>query len=134
MLSVSILDRYLIAKAQQGFALIADELYLIGMAVVFISSKVEDVQAIHLKQLIDNAGHCKYSKYEMLEMEKDILISLQFKLSETQSLYNEVAIKVKKLRSDSFDPTAYMEFLCIMSTLSLRLRALPVEIVSSAIL
>jgi hypothetical protein len=45
----SLLDRYFSAKTRSHEQVPSDKLYLIGVAVLFISSKFEDVKPIQLK-------------------------------------------------------------------------------------
>ncbi len=49
-------------KNQQKVVLTSDCLYLLGMAIVFIASKYEDVMPIAMKHLIDDVGHFKFTR------------------------------------------------------------------------
>jgi hypothetical protein len=75
-LAVSIFDNYLRAKSSKGIVLNSNSLYLIGMAVIFISSKYEDIIPISMKHLIDDVGHFKFTRTMINELERDILSSL----------------------------------------------------------
>ncbi len=59
--SVTVLDRYFLAKWSQKVSLGPETLYLIGMTSVLISSKLEDIEAIRMKTLLEKAGHNRFS-------------------------------------------------------------------------
>lgn len=59
-LTISILDRYLIAKFKQGIIIGTDNLYLLGLTAILISSKFEDVETIRIKTLAERAGHGRF--------------------------------------------------------------------------
>jgi Cyclin, N-terminal domain len=77
------LDKYLLAKANQGIVLSSDNLYLIGMAAVFVASKYEDVIPIFMKQILDDVGHFKFTRTHILFMERDMLETISFKVVNT---------------------------------------------------
>jgi hypothetical protein len=56
------MDKYMRGKNQQKVVLTSDCLYLLGMAIVFIASKYEDVMPIAMKHLIDDVGHFKFTR------------------------------------------------------------------------
>jgi len=56
------------------------DLHLYGLTVIYLSSKIEDVEAIGLSSLIIDAGHAKFKDEEIIKAELDILKLLQFKL------------------------------------------------------
>jgi hypothetical protein len=60
--AVTVIDRYFLAKYSQGVSLGPETLYLIGMTSVLISSKLEDVEAIRMRTLIEKAGHNKFTQ------------------------------------------------------------------------
>ena len=60
--AVTILDKYFLAKWQQQISLGPESLYLIGMTSVLISSKLEDVEAIRMRTLLEKAGHGKFTQ------------------------------------------------------------------------
>lgn len=59
--AVSILDKYFIAKRERNQPVGPENLYLLGMTSVLISSKFEDVTPIRLKTLVEKAGHNRFS-------------------------------------------------------------------------
>ena len=61
-LAVTLLDKYLRGKLQRGVILNSDCLYLLGMSVVFLASKYEDVMPIAMRHLIDDVGHFKFTR------------------------------------------------------------------------
>ena len=95
-LAVTILDRYLRGKHNQGVILNSDCLYLLGMTIVFLSSKYEDVMPISMRHLIDDVGHFKFTRAQILALEKDILSTLGFKLVNHNCHYNEACIRFKQ--------------------------------------
>lgn len=79
-LAISILDRYLVAKYEQKVSLGNETLYIIGMTAIFLSSKYEDVIPIHMRPLLEKAGHGRFSQLDLLNCERDILLALNFRL------------------------------------------------------
>lgn len=61
-LAVTIMDNYLRGKLQRGVILNSECLYLLGMSVVFLASKYEDVMPIAMRHLIDDVGHFKFTR------------------------------------------------------------------------
>jgi hypothetical protein len=49
---------------------------LTALATILISSKYEDVMAISASQLVDKAGHGKFTVQQLFEKELDILQTL----------------------------------------------------------
>ena len=84
-LGVSLLDRYLKTKSEGCEFIGKDQLYLVGLGVIFISSKYQDVYPIRLEGLREKAGHYLYSKEDILKIEKDILLTLEFKIEERET-------------------------------------------------
>jgi Cyclin, N-terminal domain len=64
--SCSLLDRYFTAKTQTGEHVAQDKLYLVGVAILFIASKYEDVRPISMKQAYETIGRMKFSKEQIL--------------------------------------------------------------------
>ena len=59
-------------------------LHKIGLASILISSKLEDIIPIYMKEIVTDAGHEKFTKDDILETERIILQTLEFKvLTET---------------------------------------------------
>lgn len=56
-LAVSILNRYLRVAESQGDPIQTNDLYIVGLATVFIASKFEDKIPITLEELYRDAGH-----------------------------------------------------------------------------
>ena len=57
------------------------DLHLIGVVSMFIASKLEEVKVIKLKSIIVDICKYKFSKEEILNTEKKILIALNFSLN-----------------------------------------------------
>jgi hypothetical protein len=94
-LAVTILDKYLRGKHQQRVVLTSETLYLLGMTVVFLSSKYEDVMPIAMRHLIDDVGHFKFTRTQILALEKDVLSTLGFKIVNLNCHYNEACLRFK---------------------------------------
>lgn len=71
--ATAIIDRYLIKSYENGRIIGCQNLYLIGIVAVLISSKFEDVQAIRAHSLVKKAGHNRYSLEKILATELEIL-------------------------------------------------------------
>ena len=72
-LAISIIDRYLIEKQKQNVSLGTQALYLLGMAAILLSSKYEDIIPIPADNLVNKAGHNKFSLAELVSLERDVL-------------------------------------------------------------
>ena len=59
--AVTVLDRYFISKYEQGHSIGPENLYLLGMTSVLLSSKFEDVDPIRMKTLLEKAGHNRFT-------------------------------------------------------------------------
>ena len=75
--------------------LTSETLYLLGMTVVFLSSKYEDVMPIAMRHLIDDVGHFKFTRTQILALEKDVLSTLGFKIVNLNCHYNEACLRFK---------------------------------------
>ena len=87
------MDRYFIAKAKENITLTYPDLHLIGVVCIFIASKYEDVEAISMTSLLEEVGHGKFSKLQILKMEREILRSLSFKVH-TDTLFTKCTEKL----------------------------------------
>jgi len=88
-LTVNIIDRYLAVKEVNKL-----ELQLLGVTALMIQCKYEEVYPPQLKDFVavcDNA----YSREEILNMESDILNSLEFDLTQPTSLYFLQMLQIK---------------------------------------
>ena len=54
-----------------------------------MTSKFEEIKPIRTQILLDKAGHGKFTHAEMLEMERDILQAVGFRIHSPVSLVNE---------------------------------------------
>lgn len=82
-LSVEILDKIL---ESYNFYLSCDDLHLIAVVSLFISSKYEEVRPISIGILLNKISHNKYLKEEVLSTELLILKRLHFKIPKTSYL------------------------------------------------
>jgi hypothetical protein len=62
------------------------------MTSVLISSKLEDIEAIRMRTLLEKAGHGKFTQNQILETELDIYQSLSFKVLNAVNVINEATI------------------------------------------
>ena len=69
-LSVEIMDNYL-QKTKKIYY--ENNIHLIGMACIYLASKMEDIIPLHMVHIKTKIGHDKFSQQEIIEMEKDIL-------------------------------------------------------------
>lgn len=119
-LAVSIMDRYFRAKQEQKLRIRKDDLHEIGLVSLFISIKLEESQAVEMESLLTEAGHNKFSRSVILQRERDILRSLQFKLYHNNDIYEDsvmflntllrVESKLKTLQEDQCLIKSYLLF------------------------
>ena len=69
-LAVEIMDNYL-QKAQKKFN--ENDIHLIGMVSMYMASKMEDIIPLHMVHIKTKIGHDKFTKSEIIMMERDIL-------------------------------------------------------------
>jgi hypothetical protein len=62
------------------------------MTSVLISSKLEDVEAIRMRILLEKAGHNKFTQQQVLDMERDMFQSLGFRVYSPVQVHNEASI------------------------------------------
>jgi Cyclin, N-terminal domain len=62
------------------------------MTSILIASKYEDIIPIPADSLIKKAGHNKFTLTELIALERDVLLSLKFKIHLTADIYNESAL------------------------------------------
>jgi len=88
-LSASILNRYLNMKLKMGTTIETKDLYLYGLVIIFMASKLEDIRPIILDELYNEAGHKLFSKEQIVKAEQEILRTLNFRIldSKQPSLY-----------------------------------------------
>lgn len=78
------------------------------------------------------AGHSKFSHKQLIDMERDFLVTLKYRVHRPQTIFNEVALlfttlqekqeKVSALVNSSMKKTAeYLVFLCYLTTYSYQL-------------
>jgi hypothetical protein len=66
-----------------------DRLFLLGIASVLLTSKFEEIKPIRTQILLEKAGHGKFSHSEILDMERDILQAVGFRIHTSVTLVNE---------------------------------------------
>lgn len=106
------------AKSSKGVTLSADNLYIIGMASVFIASKYEDVVPIFMKQILDDVGHFKFTRTHILSMEREMFSTLGFKIvNTTYNSYHEASLILAELNftQEREEAQQYLSFLSYIS-------------------
>jgi len=78
-ITVNIIDRYLSLKELEK-----DEIQLLGVSALLIATKYEEIYPPTVKDYIYISKNA-YTKQQILEMEMDILSTLEFKMCETSS-------------------------------------------------
>jgi len=102
-LTISMMDRYFDSLRQQGRHLQLSELHQTGVTCMFIASKYEDVIPLLMRTVFNKIGHCKISEKDILAREKDILISLGFKIGGLPTPLEFLDIYVEKILSSHPD-------------------------------
>lgn len=93
-LTINLIDRFLSAKQVERA-----KLQLLGVSAMLISTKYEEIYPPTVKDFVyitDNA----YSKQEVLDMESEVLSTLDFDISQT-SCYRFLERYTKVMRADS---------------------------------
>lgn len=116
-----------------------------ALATILISSKYEDVVAISAHQLVEKAGHSKFTLQQLVERELDILKILKFQVTTHSSIFHEAMIlsrthqdKVLALCPD-FKTTVFLEgfkylsYLSYIATFSLAMQSYNVRLVAHAL-
>ncbi|CDW84091.1 UNKNOWN [Stylonychia lemnae] len=80
ILSVQIMDKYFLRNYELSNRLRKEDIHLIGITSIFMSSKFEDVSHIEIEQLVSKAGHMKFTEQQIITKEVEILRTLGFKL------------------------------------------------------
>ena len=83
-LSVQYMDRY-IAESDKNIDL--DQLHLIGITCMFIASKYEDITPLYMQTIVIRIGHHRFTRGAVLELERDILSTLKFKMASIPSVF-----------------------------------------------
>ncbi|CDW73935.1 UNKNOWN [Stylonychia lemnae] len=124
-LAVTIMDRYFHGMKLLKKVLDRQELHLVGLVSIFISSKYEDVIPIHMSQILRDAGHSKYQRSDVIEREKEILHVLKFNV-QFRNPYEEACILLKMVLNNfplhklqKQDEKLMFEYLIMMSQLIL---------------
>ena len=81
--AVNIMDRFFIESNNKYKP---DDLHLIGICSIFISSKFNEIHPIKLSFLIENISHNKFNKEQILKMEENIMFTLKFDILRPYSL------------------------------------------------
>lgn len=74
-LAVHIMDAYILNTKK---TLEDSDIHLIGLASIYISSKIEEKIPLRLTHVVNNLGKNTFTKDEIIEMEKDIVKTIEF--------------------------------------------------------
>lgn len=74
----------------------SENLYGLGLTSVLLSSKYEDVKPIRMKILLDKAGHNKFSRDYILDLERDILQTISFRVQGPPTVYHQANLIFKQ--------------------------------------
>ena len=74
-LSVHLFDLYLLKTSRHIYD---EDIHLIGLGCIFLASKMEDIIPLQIYHIKTKIGHDKFTEKEILQMEKDILHTLDF--------------------------------------------------------
>lgn len=96
--TIFLLDLYLKSEKSK---LKTEELHIIGITIMFISSKLHELKPLTMKEIIQQIGKNKFSKKEILEKEKHILGILKFNINQSSlccyltTIYNLLGLSDK---------------------------------------
>jgi hypothetical protein len=76
-LAVHIMDCY-ISKSQK--ILYDEDIHLIGLTCIYISSKVEDIIPLRMSHIVKSIGHMTFNEKEIMEKEREIIKTIDFDL------------------------------------------------------
>ena len=94
-MAVNIMDRFFSVKQRRRQEVGKEELHLIGLTSVLLSSKLEDVKPIYMSQVVQDAGHGKFSKSQVLDKELEMFEALEFRFDH-RTAFEEACAKVKQ--------------------------------------
>ena len=76
-LAVHIMDCY-ISKSKK--ILYDEDIHLIGLTCIYISSKVEDIIPLRMSHIVKSLGHSTFKENEIIEKEREIIKTIDFDL------------------------------------------------------
>jgi len=76
-LAVHIMDSF-ISKSTK--ILFDEDIHLIGLTCIYISSKVEDIIPLRMSHIVKNLGHCTFSEKVIMREEREIIKTIDFDL------------------------------------------------------
>ena len=74
-LAVHIMDCY-ISKTKKNVK--DEDIHLIGLTCIYISSKVEDIIPLRMSHIVKNLGHFTFNEKDIIEKEKEIIQTIDF--------------------------------------------------------
>lgn len=125
-LTVSILDKYLSIKQVHRHVL-----QLVGVTSLFIASKYEEIYPPSITEMVYVTDNC-YTKQQILDCEKEILLTLDFNLDFPSSLH----YLGRYSKAASFDTKTHTlcKYLCEVTLLDMKLlKHYPSEIAAGAV-
>ena len=79
-MAVAILDKYFIASHQYGTVLENKDVHPLGVTVLYMASKYEDVYPLHSKIVAEKIAHFAISAEDIVKKEREILQMFDFQL------------------------------------------------------
>ena len=98
-LAVDIMDKYFLKSAA---SLLPSSLHLLGIISIWLASKFEDVFPLNFSSVVNNIGHMKFSKTDILDKENELMETLGWEIGGggveevAQMVWKLVEIEVKK--------------------------------------
>lgn len=95
--SIYLLDLYLKLEKER---IKTEELHLIGISVMFIASKVEELRPLRFHEIFEEIGKSKFSKVEILSKEKQILKIFNFDINKVSiACFSSIFFELMQLPS-----------------------------------
>ena len=79
-LSVTILDKYLIASHQHGVILENKDIHSVGVTAMYMASKYEDVFPLHSRIVSEKIAHNAISPQDIVKKEREFLNLFEFEM------------------------------------------------------
>ena len=76
-LAVHIMDCYISRTKKK---LIDEDIHLIGLTCIYISSKVEDIAPLRMTHIVKSLGHCTFDEKSIIKKEREIIKTIDFDL------------------------------------------------------
>jgi hypothetical protein len=88
------MDSFLYSLQKEDTWFPHDYLYILGMTSIFIAAKMHEEYMLGIETLLQELGHGKFKKSEVLIMERKILQALNFHIP-SKNIYEESLLRFK---------------------------------------